>query len=86
MSYQRIKSRNKWLIIAVIILSITLSLLAFGYVVNAFTLNSYATLLENNYQRSVYELATDLKNIEIDLSISHCKQYAVATAVVIYKD
>ena len=68
MSYQRIKSRNKWLIIAVIILSITLSLLAFGYVVNAFTLNSYATLLENNYQRSVYELATDLKNIEINLS------------------
>lgn len=28
----------------------------------------------------------DLSNIEnIDLSISHCKQYAVATAVVIYK-
>ena len=28
----------------------------------------------------------DLNNIEnIDLSISHCKQYAVATAVVIYK-
>ena len=28
----------------------------------------------------------DLKNIEIDLSISHCKQYAVATAVAIFKD
>lgn len=28
----------------------------------------------------------DLSNIEnIDLSISHCKQYAVATAIVIYK-
>lgn len=28
----------------------------------------------------------DLKNIEIDLSISHCKQYAVATVVAIFKD
>ena len=32
-------------------------------------------------------IGVDLSNIEdIDLSISHCKQYAVATAVVIYKN
>lgn len=68
MSYQKVKSKNKGLIVAVIALSVALGLLALGYVVNSFTLNSYATQLENNYQRSVYELATDLKNIEINLS------------------
>ena len=46
----------------------------------------YEILNDSTGRPSVKLTGIDLKEIEnIDLSISHCKQYAVATAVVIYK-
>lgn len=62
------KTKVRGLIIAVVILAIVTGILALGFIANTVAMASYATQLENNYQRSVYELATDLKNIEINLS------------------
>ena len=46
----------------------------------------YEVLNDEAGRPSVKIKGFDLSNIEdIDLSISHCKQYAVATVVVIYK-
>jgi len=46
----------------------------------------YEVLNDENGKPSVKISKLDLSEIEnIDLSISHCKQYAMATAVVIYK-
>ena len=46
----------------------------------------YEILNDETGKPNVKITGMDLSNIEnIDLSISHCKQYAVATAVVIYK-
>lgn len=46
----------------------------------------YEILNDETGKPNVKITGIDLSNIEnIDLSISHCKQYAVATAVVIYK-
>ena len=48
--------------------------------------NDYEVLNDETGRPSVKIKRLDLSNIEdIDLSISHCKQYAVATVVVIYK-
>lgn len=47
---------------------------------------NYEVLNDENGKPNVKITGIDLSDIEnIDLSISHCKQYAVATAVVIYK-
>ena len=48
--------------------------------------NDYEILNDESGKPIVKITGLDLSHIEIDLSISHCKQYAVATAVVIYKD
>ena len=48
--------------------------------------NDYEILNNESGKPNVKITGLDLSNIEIDLSISHCKQYAVATVVVIYKD
>ena len=46
----------------------------------------YEVLNDETGKPNVRITGLDLSNIEnIDLSISHCKQYAVATAVVVYK-
>lgn len=46
----------------------------------------YEILNDQTGKPNVKITGIDLSNIEnIDLSISHCKQYAVATVVVIYK-
>lgn len=46
----------------------------------------YEVLNDENGKPKVKISGINLEDIEnIDLSISHCKQYAVATAVVIYK-
>lgn len=46
----------------------------------------YEILNDETGKPNVRITGMDLSNIEnIDLSISHCKQYATATAVVIYK-
>lgn len=46
----------------------------------------YEILNDEDGKPNVNISGIDLSNIEnIDLSISHCKQYAVATVVVIYK-
>ena len=48
--------------------------------------NDYEILNDENGKPNVKIIGLDLSNIEnIDLSISHCKKYAVATVVVIYK-
>ena len=48
--------------------------------------NDYEILNDENGRPNVKITGIDLAEIEnIDLSISHCKQYAAATAVVIYK-
>ena len=52
----------------------------------ALSWRDYEILNDENGKPVVRITGLDLNNIEnIDLSISHCKQYAVATAVVIYK-
>ena len=52
----------------------------------ALSWRDYEILNDENSKPVVRITGLDLNNIEnIDLSISHCKQYAVATAVVIYK-
>lgn len=48
--------------------------------------NDYEILNGESGKPNIKIKGLDLSNIEIDLSISHCKQYAVATAVAIYKD
>ena len=46
----------------------------------------YEILNDETGKPNIKIAGIDLNNIEnIDLSISHCKQYAMATAVVIYK-
>lgn len=48
--------------------------------------NDYEIINDESGRPIVKIIGFDLQNIEnIDLSISHCKQYAVATVVVIYK-
>ena len=49
--------------------------------------NDYEILNNEEGKPIVKIIGLDLEKIEdIDLSISHCKQYAMATAVAIYKD
>lgn len=48
--------------------------------------NDYEILNNESGKPVVKITGIDLSNVEIDLSISHCKQYAVATVVATYKD
>ena len=65
---EQTKTKVRSLIAAVVVLAILAGVLAIGYIGNTVAMSSYATQLENNYQRSVYELITDVNNIETDLS------------------
>lgn len=52
----------------------------------ALSWSDYEVLNDETGRPTVKIKGFDLSNIEdIDLSISHCKQYAIATVVVIYK-
>lgn len=51
-----------------------------------YTWKDFEVLNDENGKPKVY-LATDIDNLEdIDISISHCKEYAVANVIAIYKE
>lgn len=62
------KSRTRGFVAAIIVLAIVSGVLAVGYIGSMTTLNTYATQLENGYQRSVYELISQVNSIENNLS------------------
>ena len=65
---EQTKTKIRGLVGAVVVLAVTAIFLTIGYIGSNAQVNTLSTQLENNYQRSVYELMTDLNNIETDLS------------------
>ena len=55
-------------------------------IMGEYTWLDFEVLNDNNGKPKVY-LRTHIENLEdIDISISHCKKYAVATVIAIYKE
>lgn len=62
------KRKTRGFIATIVVLAVVAGVLTLGYIGNTVAMTSYATQLENNYQRSVYELLNDVNNIESNLS------------------
>ena len=62
------KNRTRTFVAVIVVLAIVSGVLTLGYIGSTVAMANYATQLENNYQRSVYELMTDINNIETNLS------------------
>ncbi|MBQ0017192.1 MAG: germination protein YpeB [Clostridiales bacterium] len=62
------KSKIRTLTACVVMLIVLAGFLTVGYIGSSNMMAGYATQLENNYQRSIYELLTDVNNIENNLS------------------
>ena len=62
------KNKTRTFVAVIVVLAIVSGVLTLGYIGNTVAMANYATQLENNYQRSVYELMTDINNIETNLS------------------
>lgn len=62
------KQKTRSFIAVIVVLAVVAGVLTLGYIGNTVAMTSYATQLENNYQRSVYELLNDVNNIESNLS------------------
>ena len=62
------KRKTRGFVAAIVVLAVVAGVLTFGYIGNTVAMTSYANQLENNYQRSVYELLNDVNNIESNLS------------------
>lgn len=62
------RKKTRTFVAVIVVLAIVSGVLTLGYIGNTVAMTNYATQLENNYQRSVYELMTDVNNIETNLS------------------
>lgn len=62
------KKKTRKFIAVIVVLAVISGVLTVGYIGSTVAMTNYATQLENNYQRSVYELMTDVNNIETNLS------------------
>ncbi len=65
---QETKNKTRTFVAVIVVLAIVSAVLTVGYIGSTTMMANYATQLENNYQRSVYELMTDVNNIETNLS------------------
>lgn len=61
-------NRTRSFVAAIVVLGLIVGVLTFGYIGSTVAMASYSTQLENVYQRSFYELLTDVNNIEVNLS------------------
>ena len=65
---EQTKTKVRGYVAAIIVLAVLVGVLAVGYIGSSATLSTYATQLENSYQRSIYELVSDVNSIENNLS------------------
>lgn len=65
---EQTKTKVRGYIAAIVVLAVVAGVLALGYIGSNVALSTYSTQLENNYQRSVYELIDDVNSIESNLS------------------
>lgn len=65
---EQTKTKVRGFVAAIVVLAVVSGVLALGYIGSMTTANSYATQLENNYQRSMYELMSDINSIENNLA------------------
>ena len=57
---EQTKTKVRGYVAAIIVLAVLVGVLAVGYIGSSATLSTYATQLENSYQRSIYELVSDV--------------------------
>lgn len=62
------KKKTRKFIAVIVVLAVISGVLTVGYIGSTVAMTNYATQLENNYQRSVYELMTDVNSIETNLA------------------
>src|SRR5574344_520977 len=65
---EQTKTKIRGFVAGIIVLAIICGVLMIGYIGNTVAMTNYSTQLENNYQRSIYELMTDINSIETNLS------------------
>lgn len=65
---EKTKTKVRGYIAVIVVLAVVAGVLTIGYIGSNATLSAYSTQLENNYQRSVYELIDDVNSIESNLS------------------
>ena len=65
---EQTKTKIRGFVAAIVVLVVVSGVLAVGYISSTTASVNYATQLENNYQRSMYELMSDINSIENNLS------------------
>ena len=65
---EQTKTKIRGFVAAIVVLVLVSGVLAVGYISSTTASVNYATQLENNYQRSMYELMSDINSIENNLS------------------
>ena len=65
---EQTKTKVRGYVAAIVVLAVLAGVLAIGYFFSSAAVSNYSVQLENGYQRSVYELVSDVNNIENNLS------------------